>query len=188
MDAAPPHVLFFFSLSKSSSFDEKWVSISQIKPKSASLAHPLAKQFAAPLHLEDCTEVAFLAPGASLRISAKLIQLQISKTLTKAILKPLRNTGQIGSFRENTTEVSYPYFSNHILQICWILVQMGVQGGTCPIANMQCCSHLPAHRSFCCLSWVTKDVCVCWLFLLRNVMCFLMTQTLIITQTQNLVI
>lgn len=45
----------------------------EIKPKSASLARPLAKQFAASLPLEDCTEVAFLAPGAVLRISAKLI-------------------------------------------------------------------------------------------------------------------
>lgn len=63
----------------------------EIKPKSASLARPLAKQFAASLLLEDCTEVAFPAPGAVLRISAKLIRLQISKTPTKAIFKLLRS-------------------------------------------------------------------------------------------------
>lgn len=45
----------------------------EIKPKSASLARPLTKQFAASLPLEDCTEVALLASGAVLRISAKLI-------------------------------------------------------------------------------------------------------------------
>jgi len=96
------------------------MNISQMKPKSASLTRPLTKQFAALLHLE----VAFLAPGASMRISAKLIWLQISKTATKAIFKPLRSTVQIGPFRENITGISYPYFSHQILQNCGILVQL----------------------------------------------------------------
>lgn len=109
------HCVQFFS-SKSGRFGEKWVSVSWMKPKSASLARPLTKQFAAPLHLEDCTKVAFLAPGAHLRLSAKLIWLQISKTQTKAIFKPLRSTVQIGPFRETITRVSYPYFSHQILQ------------------------------------------------------------------------
>lgn len=96
----------FFS-SKSGRFVEKWVSVSWMKPKSASLTRPLTKQFPAPLHLEDCTEVAFRVLGASLRISAKLIWLQISKTPPKAIFKLLRSVVQIELFREKITGVLF---------------------------------------------------------------------------------
>lgn len=96
-----------------------------MKPKSASLARPLTKQFPAPLHLEDCTEVAFLVPGASLRISATLIWIQISNTPAKAIFKPFRSVVQIGLFRGKITGLSYPYFSHQILKNCGILMQLG---------------------------------------------------------------
>lgn len=164
-------------------------SISWMKPKSASFARPLTEQFAAPLHLEDCTEVAFLALGASLRISAKLIWLQISKTPTKATFKLLRSTVQIGPFKENITGVSYPLFQPPNSPKLWDPGAIGwLRSSTCPIATTRSCSHLPGSimevpgkPSPCCLSWVTKDVCGCWFFLLSNVMCFLMTQPLIIT-------
>lgn len=98
------------------------MSISQTKPKPASPASPLAKQFAAPLHLEACTEAFFFpALAARLGIGAKLIRLHLSKTRTKAIFKPLGSTMQI------ITRGSFLYLNHRVFQSCRILMEVGVQ-------------------------------------------------------------
>ena len=146
--------------SKRSRFDEKWLSVSWMKPKSASLARPLAKQFAALLHLEDCTEVAFLAPGASLRISAKLIWLQISKIPTKAIFKPLRSTVANRTIHRKYHREFLSLFQPPNSPKLWDCGAIEwLRSTICPIVNVRSCSHLPgsimevpAQCSPCCLS------------------------------------